>query len=86
MPEDFFGHCICFLQNIVIPKPNNPDTQICEASRSFQIIRGVDRVGMLAAIEFDRQMLANTVKIEDISRHCMLAAKFEPIQPARSKN
>jgi hypothetical protein len=41
---------------------------------------------MLAAIGFDSQMRAHTVKIKDKSRHSMLAAKFEPMQPARSKN
>ena len=70
-----FKHRLRFLEHLIIPKPQHPESAFFDLLVSTIIVRCVFQ--MLTAIQFDHQPCLNTGKIDDIAAYRDLATETE---------
>jgi hypothetical protein len=74
---DIVGDRVGRLQDLIVGIANHRDTDFYEATGPLRIIFDHFRIEMLAAVEFDRELGADAIKIDDVSEQGVLAAEFK---------
>ena len=74
--NDGIENIVCVLKDIVVPKPQNDEAQCLKSFSTPLIIGSLFKV--LAAVEFDRQSVIDTGKIQNVAGDTMLSPEFCP--------
>lgn len=78
--KDGFEHAIHFLEHLVVPEPQYPESGIFETCRSLCV--GLHRIGMLATIQFDHEPSFQACEIDDVVAERMLSTELASVQLA----
>jgi hypothetical protein len=78
MPKNMLHDPIRVLERVIVPNSDDAESLSFEPGRAHAIMRRCDRV--LAAIDFDDQLLLEADEIDDISTNRSLASEFQAIE------
>jgi len=82
---DHIQHRIGVLEHIMIPEPDDADSETRQNPAALLVVGRLPRIAVLAAVQLDGEILLRAVEIQDVGTGRKLAKELESAKPPRAQ-